>query len=80
VYAVGRFNTARPAGAAAGSQTTPRRNILAFSLSTGRLITTFTASLNAQALAVAASPDGRRLYVGGDFTQVNAEPRAGSSP
>jgi len=70
-YAVGKFNTARPAGAAAGSQTTARRNILAFSLSTGRLITTFTASLNAQALAVAASPDGRRLYVGGDFTQVN---------
>jgi hypothetical protein len=67
VYAVGRFNTARPAGAADD----PAQNILAFSLSTGRLITTFTASLNAQALAVAASPDGRRLYVGGDFTQMN---------
>jgi hypothetical protein len=71
VYAAGRFNTARPAGAAAGSQTTPRRNILAFSLSTGGLITAFAASLNAQALAVTASPDGSRLYVGGDFTQVN---------
>jgi hypothetical protein len=71
VYAVGRFGTARPAGAAAGSQTTPRHNILAFSLSTGRLITAFAPSLNAQGLAVTASPDGRRLYVGGDFTQVN---------
>jgi hypothetical protein len=73
VYAVGKFSTARPAGAAAGSQTTPRNNILAFSLSTGRLITTFTASLNAQGLAVTASPDGKRLYVGGDFTQVNGK-------
>lgn len=71
VYAVGKFSTARPAGAAPGSQTTPRNNILAFSLSTGRLITSFAASLNVQGLAVAASPDGRRLYVGGDFTQVN---------
>ncbi|WP_427004282.1 hypothetical protein [Pseudarthrobacter sp. H2] len=73
VYAVGRFSTARPAGAAAGSQTTPRNNILAYSLSTGRLITRFTASLNAQGLAVTASPDGTRLYVGGDFTQVNGQ-------
>ncbi|MHA7223712.1 hypothetical protein ACX80S_15560 [Arthrobacter sp. RHLT1-20] len=71
VYAVGKFNTARPAGAAAGSQTASRKNILAFSLSTGKLITTFNASLNAQGLAVAASPDGSRLYVGGDFTSVN---------
>ena len=71
VYAVGKFSAARPAGAPAGTQTTPRKNILAFSLSTGKLITTFTASLNAQGLAVAASPDRKRLYVGGDFTQVN---------
>lgn len=71
VYAVGKFSTARPAGAAAGTQTTPRNNILAFSLTTGKLITSFTASLNAQGLAVTASPDRKRLYVGGDFTQVN---------
>ncbi|MCB5274224.1 hypothetical protein BJG92_01754 [Arthrobacter sp. SO5] len=71
VYAVGKFNTARPAGAASGSQTTTRKNILAFSLSTGKLVTTFNASLNAQGLTVAASPDGSRLYVGGDFTLVN---------
>ncbi|CAH0180874.1 MULTISPECIES: hypothetical protein [unclassified Arthrobacter] len=71
VYAVGKFSTARPAGAPAGTQTTARKNILAFSLTTGKLITSFTASLNAQALAVTASPDHKRLYVGGDFTQVN---------
>ncbi|SKB61788.1 hypothetical protein SAMN05660473_01609 [Arthrobacter sp. 49Tsu3.1M3] len=73
VFAVGKFNTARPAGAPAGTQTTPRKNILAFSLSTGKLITGFTASLNAQALAVTASPDHKRLYVGGDFTQANGQ-------
>ena len=73
VYAVGKFRTARPAGAPAGTQTTPRKNILAFSLRTGQLITTFTASLNAQGLAVAVSPDHKRLYVGGDFTQVNGQ-------
>lgn len=71
VYAVGKFATARPAGAAAGSKTTPRKNILAFSLSTGELVTGFAPSLNAQALAVTRSPDGKRLYVGGEFTSVN---------
>ncbi|MEO5779323.1 hypothetical protein [Arthrobacter sp. PAMC25284] len=71
VYAVGKFATARPPGAAPGSQTTPRKNIVAFSLSTGQLVTGFAASLNAQALAVTRSPDGKRLYVGGDFTNVN---------
>ena len=74
VYAVGKFDTARPAGAAAGTQTTERKNILAYSLSTGQLVTGFTASLNAQALAVAASPDGSRIYVGGDFTEANGQP------
>lgn len=71
VYAVGRFSAARPAGAPPGSQTTPRGNILAYSLSTGTLIAAFAPSLNAQGLAVTASPDGKRLYVGGEFTQVN---------
>ena len=28
-------------------------------------------ALNAQALSIAASPDGSRIYVGGDFTSVN---------
>src|SRR3712207_4031921 len=42
---------------------------------TGELITSFAPSLNAQALAVTASPDGSRIYVGGDFTQANGQPR-----
>ncbi|MCC3272961.1 hypothetical protein MUK71_05135 [Arthrobacter zhangbolii] len=76
VYVVGRFGRARPAGAAPGVQTTPRNNILAFRLSTGQLVASFTPNLNGQALAVTASPDGRKLYVGGDFTAVNGSARS----
>ncbi|WP_231686079.1 MULTISPECIES: PKD domain-containing protein [Micrococcaceae] len=75
VYVAGKFNNARPSGAAAGTQLVPRRNILAFDLATGALKTSFTASLNGQALAIAASPDGSRIYVGGDFTTVNGVTR-----
>ena len=76
VYVVGKFSQARPAGAAPGTQTVTRNNILAFNLTTGALIGNFAPSLNGQALAVAASPDGKRLYVGGDFTTVNGQARS----
>ena len=75
VYVAGQFSNARPFGAAPGTQLTARRNILAFDITTGRLITGFAPVLNAQALAVAASPDGSRLYIGGDFTSVNGVQR-----
>lgn len=71
VYVVGAFTTARPAGSAAGVNTVVRNNILAYDIRTGNLITTFAPSLNAQATAIAASPDGTRIYVGGQFTAVN---------
>src|SRR5688572_24853059 len=37
VYAGGRFNNARPAGAAAGTNLTPRGNLLAYDIRTGSL-------------------------------------------
>lgn len=74
VYAGGSFTTARPAGAAAGQQTTVRNNILAYDIRTGELITSFAPSFNAQVLSLAASPDGNRLYIGGDFTKLNGQP------
>ena len=40
VYAGGQFANARPAGAAAGTNLTPRTNLLAYDLTTGALITT----------------------------------------
>ncbi|MFT3860676.1 PKD domain-containing protein [Micropruina sp.] len=70
VYVVGSFTAARPAGAASGTNLTTRNNALAYNLTTGELITTWNPNLNGQALAIAAAPDGSRIYVGGDFTTV----------
>jgi len=76
VYAGGRFNNARPAGAAAGTNLTPRGNLLAYDITTGNLITSFAPSLNGQVLSVAASPDGSRVYVVGEFTTANGQARS----
>ena len=70
VYATGSFTSARPAGSALGTNETPRSNLLAYDITTGNLITSFNHSLNAQGLFLAASPDGSKVFVGGDFTQV----------
>ncbi len=70
VYAGGSFSAARPAGAEPGVNTVPRTNLLAFDLTTGAL-TSFAPTINGQVKALAASPDGTRLYVGGSFTTVN---------
>lgn len=75
VYVAGSFSTARPAGSASGSNTVARANLLAYDIRTGALDTSFAPSLNAQALAVTASPDGSRVYVGGSFTSVNGSAR-----
>ncbi len=75
VYAVGSFTTARPAGAAPGTQTVARNNILAYDLTTGALKTAFNANLNGQAKSIAIAPDGSRIYVGGAFTTVNGQAR-----
>jgi PKD repeat protein len=75
VYVGGDFTTARPAGAAAGTQETPRNNLLAYDIRTGELITSFAPVLNGQVLAVTASPDGSRIYVAGDFTQADGQVR-----
>jgi len=71
VYAVGSFTSARPAGSPAGTNETPRSNILAYNLTTGDLITTWAPTLNDEAKAIVASPDGTRIFVGGSFTQVS---------
>jgi hypothetical protein len=71
VYAGGSFTNARPAGAAVGTNQTPRGNLLAYDITTGNLITTFAPNLNQQVKGLALSPDGSRLYVAGNFTQAN---------
>ncbi|MEZ5248167.1 MAG: hypothetical protein R2713_02820 [Ilumatobacteraceae bacterium] len=71
VFVGGRFSNARPAGAAPGTNLTPRSNFLAYDVRTGELIPTIAPAFNAQVRTIAASPDGTRLYVGGDFTNVD---------
>jgi PKD repeat protein len=75
VYVGGEFQNARPAGAAAGTQLTPRSNLLAYNLQTGALITTWNPGANAEVREITASPDGSRIYVGGAFTTIGGQTR-----
>ena len=75
VYAGGEFSNVRPAGAAAGTNLTPRGNLVAFSISTGNLVTSFAPSLNGTVKDVKVSPDGSRVYVAGAFTSANGQNR-----
>jgi PKD repeat protein len=75
VYVGGSFTSARPAGAPAGTSETRRANLLAYDIRTGELMTSFSHELNGQVLAVAASPNGTRVYVAGDFTAVDGQTR-----
>lgn len=70
VYAGGNFANARPAGAVAGTNLTPRGNLLSYDITTGNLISSFAPTLNGQVNVLAASPDGSVVYVGGAFTQA----------
>ncbi|WP_457254095.1 PKD domain-containing protein [Pedococcus sp. P5_B7] len=75
VYAAGSFSSARPAGSAPGTNLVARSNLLAYNITTGALVTSFAPQVNAQILSVAASPDGSRIYVAGDFTSINGQAR-----
>ncbi|TNM61051.1 PKD domain-containing protein [Streptomyces sp. NP160] len=75
VYVAGEFTAARPAGAAAGTNETARRNLLAYDITTGNLITSWAPTINGAGLAIAASPDGRTIYVGGGFTVASSNGR-----
>ncbi|NYJ06259.1 beta strand repeat-containing protein [Petropleomorpha daqingensis] len=74
VYATGSFTSARPAGALPGVNETPRANLVAFDLTTG-VMTSWNHTLNGQGRIIVASPDKSRIYVGGDFTTVDGQPR-----
>ena len=76
VYATGNFTKARPAGMWAGGPTEINvSHLFAYDIRTGERIAGFDHSLNAQGLAITASPDGSRVYVGGDFTAVDDQVR-----
>ena len=76
VYVTGSFTAARPPGVpVGGAGEIPALNIFAYDITTGNPVP-FNHSLNAQGLAIAASPDGSRVYVAGDFTTVDGAARA----
>ncbi len=76
VYVAGEFTSARPAGAAVGTNETPRTNLLAYNLTTGSLLTSFTWATDKQVKALAVSPDQKTLYLAGQFSKVYATPGA----
>ncbi|WP_229669865.1 PKD domain-containing protein [Microlunatus endophyticus] len=71
VYVGGNFSNTRPAGAAKGTNLTARHNVLAYDITTGNLISGFAPDVNGQVRTITKSPDGSRIYIGGDFTSVN---------
>ncbi|MEN0022599.1 MAG: RICIN domain-containing protein [Microbacterium sp.] len=75
VYAVGKFDNAREPLAAPGTKLTARSNVLAYDIETGQLLP-FAPKVNGVVKAVAASPDGTRIYIGGSFNQVNGKGRS----
>ncbi|RUR03380.1 PKD domain-containing protein [Labedella endophytica] len=74
VYVGGEFTSARPFTAKRGVDESPRSNVLAYDLDTGELLP-FAPVVNAAVETLAASPDGKRLYMGGYFTKVDDQTR-----
>lgn len=74
VYAGGKFTSARPAGAAAGTEEVARSHLLAFDITTG-VLKSFAPKLNGQVKAVALSADKKTLFVVGAFTKVGTTTR-----
>ena len=70
VYLGGEFTGFVPP---AGSPVTPRSFLAAISVSTGKL-RSWNPAPDGPVRALALSPDGRRLYVGGDFNFIGGEP------
>ncbi len=74
-YVGGRFTSVRPPGSPLGTNEVAQANLAAFDATTGNLVAAFNPVLNGQVYAVAASADGSRIFVGGDFTTVNGVTR-----
>ncbi len=75
IFAGGEFTSVRPPGAAPGTGEVSRNYLAAFDAATGELIRAFNPSPNGRVWSLAASPDGSRVYVGGDFTSIGSVTR-----
>ncbi len=76
IYLGGDFTAVRPPGAAPGVGEVPRRHIAAFDASTGALLG-FDHVMNGSVRSLQPSPDGTRMYAGGEFTTVDGASRRG---
>ena len=76
IYAGGEFTRVRPPGTTTSSpQAVTRNHLAAFNATTGALITGFNPNVNGNVKSLAISPDGTRLYAGGQFTNVSGTAR-----
>ena len=69
VYVVGKFTSTRPHGAAKGQQESQRWNAMSYNVKTG-VATEWAPEFNGELFGVEPSPDGKRIYVVGDFNKV----------
>ncbi|MDQ3452717.1 MAG: hypothetical protein M3493_08495, partial [Actinomycetota bacterium] len=70
VYLGGSFTAVRPPGAAPGTGEVARSYLAAFDASSGELLD-FNHRLDRRVTGLYVSPEGSRLYVGGDFLSVD---------
>ena len=76
VFVGGSFTSVRPPGDPSGTGEVGRTYLAEFNASTGALENAFDPALDGQVTALAVSPDGSTLYVGGSFTHVNGSFRS----
>ena len=69
IYVGGNFTSVRPPDALPGTNEVPRNRLAAFDAATGDLLP-FNPDLDNTVYALAASPDGSRVFAGGDFMSV----------
>ena len=72
VYMGGRFTAATN-----GATTEPQAALAAFDATTGDFISSWRPTLDGAVYALEASPDGTRLFVGGDFSTINGTATGG---
>lgn len=75
LFVGGSFTSVRPPGDPLGTGEVARAHLAEFNASTGALETAFDPTLDGQVTALALSPDGSTLYVGGSFTHVGTTSR-----
>ena len=80
IYVGGAFTSTRPAGVAKGTGETGQAYLAAFDATTGAPVAGFAPKLTndwtngpATVWSMTTSPDGKTLYVGGDFNLINGQ-------